>query len=240
MRLKADNLEVGYGAKLVFGNISFSAGAGDMIALLGVNGIGKSTLLKTLSGIINQKSGSLLVNGTQLSSLNVQQRAQQLSVVLTERLWLDNMLVKDFIALGRAPHTGAMGTLSDADKAVVDKVITITYASAIAGKFFNELSDGEKQKALVARALCQDTPIIILDEPTAFLDFRNKHEVLTLLKEISTAADKTVILSTHDIDSSLAFCNKCWIMTEEKRFIEKEIKDEQSREEVKAILFAGA
>ncbi len=239
MRLKADNLEVGYGAKSVFGNISFSAGAGDMIALLGVNGIGKSTLLKTLSGIINQKAGSLLVNGTQLSSLNVQQRAQQLSVVLTERLWLDNMLVKDFIALGRAPHTGAMGTLSDADKAVVDKVITITHASAIAGKFFNELSDGEKQKALIARALCQDTPIIILDEPTAFLDFRNKHEVLTLLKEISTSADKTVVLSTHDIESSLAFCNKCWIMTEENRFIEKEIKGEQSREEVKAILFAG-
>ncbi len=239
MRLKADNLEVGYGAKLVFGNISFSAGAGDMIALLGVNGIGKSTLLKTLSGIINQKAGSLLVNGTQLSSLNVQQRAQQLSVVLTERLWLDNMLVKDFIALGRAPHTGAMGTLSDADKAVVDKVITITHASAIAGKFFNELSDGEKQKALIARALCQDTPIIILDEPTAFLDFRNKHEVLKLLKEISTAANKTVVLSTHDIESSLVFCNKCWIMTEEKRFIEKEIKGEQSREEVKAILFAG-
>ncbi|MFN8286236.1 MAG: ABC transporter ATP-binding protein [Chitinophagales bacterium] len=240
MRLQAKNLVVGYGAKTVFGDIDFTANAGEMVALLGVNGIGKSTLLKTLSGALLKQSGSLLISGKELSELNVQQRALQLSVVLTEKLWLDNMLVKDFIALGRAPHTGSMGTLTLADKQIVERVIENTRATALAAKFFNELSDGEKQKVLIARALCQDTPVIVLDEPTAFLDFRNRYEVLKLLKRICVEEGKTVVLSTHDIENSLEVCRKCWIMTEEKRFIEKEIKDKTDREEVKRILFSGA
>lgn len=221
MKLHADKLNIGYGSdKIVFPAISFSATEGDMIALLGVNGIGKSTLLRTITGLQKSVSGTIKIGEKLLENLTVQERARLISIVLTERILVDNISVRDFIALGRMPYTNWLGSLSEVDEQEIEKVIAVMKIGKLRDKLFNKISDGEKQKALIARALCQQTPVIILDEPTAFLDYRNKKEILELLSSISRELNKIVILSTHDIEASLEYCTACWLMTEEKKFEE--------------------
>lgn len=220
MQLQADKLNVGYGNKIVFPDISFAANEGDVIALLGVNGIGKSTLLRTLSGLQKSVSGHVQIAGKELTDLSAAEKAKLVSIVLTERIYIDNISVKDFISLGRSPYTSWLGKLSAEDEAVVQQVITVMHLQKLQAKYFNELSDGERQKVLIARALCQQTPLMILDEPTAFLDFRNKRDILGTLQSISAELKKTVIFSTHDIEAALEYCNKCWIMTELQEFCE--------------------
>lgn len=221
MQLQSNNLSIGYGNdKIIFSNISFAAAEGDLIALLGVNGIGKSTLLRTISGLQKSVSGRILIEGKDLQSLSVQERAKLISIVLTERIFVDNISVKEFITLGRAPYTNWLGKLSQEDADEIERVIAIMKIEKLQHNLFNRLSDGEKQKILIARALCQQTPVIILDEPTAFLDFKNKKDILELLSSIAKEMKKTVILSTHDIDAALAYCNKSWLMAEQKVFEE--------------------
>lgn len=237
MKLKAEKLNIGYGSdKIIFPDISFAANEGEMIALLGVNGIGKSTLLRTISGLQKSVSGNISVGEKQLESLTVQERAKLISIVLTEKIFVDNISVRDFVALGRMPYTSWLGNLSEEDSKEVEKVIAVMKLEKLQDKLFNQISDGEKQKVLIARALCQQTPVIILDEPTAFLDFRNKKEILELLSSVSKTLKKIVILSTHDIEASLEYCSKCWIMTEEKKFMEI-VKNENFRREVMKQLF---
>ena len=220
--LSAENMSIGYGPCPIYAGINFVAEPGDMIGVLGVNGIGKSTLLRTLAGLQKRTGGTLSLNGLDVHSLPVNERAQQISIVLTERVFIDNITVKDFIALGRTPYTGWLGHLSDEDEREVEQVIKVVRIEQLQNRFFNQLSDGEKQKAVIARALCQQTPVMILDEPTAFLDFRNKPEILDILKTISNDLKKTIIFSTHDIEASLQYCNKFWIMAETGAF--REIK----------------
>ncbi len=208
-----------------------------MIALLGVNGIGKSTLLRTVSGLQSSVTGSVVLQGQELQTLNVQERARLISIVLTERIFVDNITVKEFIALGRMPYTNWLGSLSDTDAQEVEKVIAVMNIHKLQDKLFNQISDGEKQKALIARALCQQTPVIILDEPTAFLDYRNKKEILALLASITVQLKKIVILSTHDIEASLEYCTKCWLMTEDRAFLEIR-RSENYKQEVMERLFA--
>lgn len=208
-----------------------------MIALLGVNGIGKSTLLRTVSGLQKSVSGKISVNEKSLEELSVAERAKYISIVSTERIFVENISVLEFITLGRSPYTNWLGKLSDEDAREIEKVISVMKIEKLQHKFFNQISDGEKQKALIARALCQQTPVIILDEPTAFLDFRNKKEILELLLSVSKQLNKIVILSTHDIETSLEHCTKCWLMTEEKNFTEIK-RSENFREEVMQILLA--
>ncbi|MDB5280931.1 MAG: ATP-binding component [Bacteroidota bacterium] len=219
--LKAENIYIGYEAdKPVFTIPDFSALPGDMVALLGVNGIGKSTLLRTIAGLQKKLSGNLLLDDRDIQSLTPVERAKLISVVLTERIFIDNITVRDFIALGRSPYTDWLGRLSDEDEKEIEKVISVMKIEKLQNRMFNQLSDGEKQKALIARALCQQTSVIILDEPTAFLDFRNKREILNLLRTISNELKKIILFSTHDIEAALQHCNKFWVMTEEKDFCE--------------------
>ncbi len=219
MKLCAENVSVGYSrTHVVFSGIRFSADEGDMIALLGVNGIGKSTLLRTVAGLQKSIGGKLTIGGQIIESLPVKERAMLISIVLTEKIFVDNITVKDFIALGRAPYTRWLGNLSEKDLKEVHKVIALMGVEKLEHKPVNELSDGERQKILIARALSQETPVMILDEPTAFLDFRNKKEVLGLLSSISKELKKIVILSTHDIEAATEYCNTCWIMKEDKTF----------------------
>lgn len=240
MKLATEKLNIGYGSdKIIFPDISFCADEGEMIALLGVNGIGKSTLLRTISGLQKSVSESISLGGKQLESLTVQERAKLISIVLTEKIFVDNISVKEFIALGRSPYTNWLGKLSDEDLNELEKVISVMKIGKLQHNLFNQISDGEKQKVLIARALCQQTPVIILDEPTAFLDFRNKKEILELLSSVSRDMKKIVILSTHDIEASLQYCSKCWIMTEEKKFVEIK-RNENFRTEVMKMLFAEA
>lgn len=236
MSMQANNLQVGYSKqKVVFSNIHFTAQPGDMVALLGVNGIGKSTLLRTLSGLQLPLSGEITIGGKNLSQTSAPERAALVSVVLTEKLMIDNITVRSLIALGRSPYTGWLGQLSKEDEQLIGEIVSLLKLENLQHKFFNELSDGEKQKVLIARALCQQTPVIILDEPTAFLDFRNKRDILQTLRSICNTLNKTVILSTHDIEAALEHCNKCWIMTEQKTFSEVTASPKFA-EEVKGLL----
>src|SRR5579863_4258756 len=230
--LKGKDIVLGYGERNeIFSSISFSANNGDLIALLGVNGIGKSTLLRTIAGLQNKLSGQLDFDGREITSISAANRARLISVVLTERIFIDNIAVQDFIALGRAPYTGWLGNLTDDDNREIEKVISLMKVEKLRKRLFNQLSDGEKQKTLIARALCQQTPVMILDEPNAFLDFRNKKDVLDLLKSICSELNKIIVFSTHDVEASLEYCNKFWLMTEDKKFMEIE-KGANYREEV--------
>jgi iron complex transport system ATP-binding protein len=234
--VQANNLQIGYQLKQpVFSNISFAAQPGDMIALLGVNGIGKSTMLRTISGLQLPLGGEIIIGGKNLAKTTATERAALVSVVLTEKLTIDNITVRNLIALGRSPYTGWLGRLSKQDEQLIGDIIALLKLENLQHKFFNELSDGERQKALIARALCQQTPVIILDEPTAFLDFRNKRDILQTLRNVCNTLNKTVILSTHDIEAALEHCNKCWVMTEQKTFSEVS-SSEQFAQEVKRLL----
>ncbi|MCW5906941.1 MAG: ABC transporter ATP-binding protein [Chitinophagales bacterium] len=234
--MQAHNLQIGYRKQQpVFGNISFAAGEGDMIALLGVNGIGKSTLLRTISGLQLPLSGEITIGQKNLTQTSAAERAALVSIVLTEKLAIDNITVRSLIALGRSPYTGWLGQLSKADEQLIGEIISLLKLENLQHKFFNQLSDGEKQKVLIARALCQQTPVIILDEPTAFLDFRNKRDILQTLRNVCDTLKKTVILSTHDIEAAVEHCNKCWIMTEQKTF-EEITKTADFGKDVKSLL----
>lgn len=237
MKLKAEKLSIGYGNDdTIFPEISFVADEREMIALLGVNGIGKSTLLRTISGLQKSVNGTISVGEKPLESLTVQERAKLISIVLTEKIFVDNISVRDFVSLGRMPYTSWLGNLADEDLQEVETVMAIMKMQRLQDKLFNQISDGEKQKVLIARALCQQTPVIILDEPTAFLDFRNKKEILELLSSVSKDLKKIVILSTHDIEASVQYCSKCWLMTEEKKFVEI-ARSENFSSEVMSQLF---
>jgi iron complex transport system ATP-binding protein len=235
--LLAENLSIGYkNNQSIFSGINFLTQKGDVTALLGVNGIGKSTLLRTIAGLQKKLDGQLDFDGRNLNTIPVTERAKLISVVLTERLQIEHILVRDFIALGRSPYTGRMGNLSAADNEIVKRVIFAMKIEKLKERIFNQLSDGEKQKVLIARAVCQETPVMILDEPSAFLDFRNRKEIFELLQRIGAELGKVVIFSTHDIEAALNYCNKFWIMTEEKMFCEIR-KGESYREEVLGMLY---
>ena len=219
MSLQLRNISIGYGKdKAVFEHITCTAEPKSLIVLIGVNGIGKSTLLRTISGLQPAISGSILIDTKPLQTLSASERAKYLSLVLTERLVLDSMAVEEFIALGRAPYTNWLGQLSKVDKNEINDIIQLLKIEKLQYKQFNKISDGEKQKVLIARALCQQANILILDEPTAFLDYRNKKEIIALLAQIAANLNKVIILSTHDIEAALEQATACWIMAEDGKF----------------------
>lgn len=235
--LVAKNLDIGYGeGQVIFPAINFTVGAGEFVALLGVNGIGKSTLLRTIAGLQKKILGSIELNGREIDSLPASERAKLLSIVLTEKIAIDHITVREFIGLGRAPYTNWIGRISDNDMRELDRVIHLMKMEKLQARLFNRLSDGEKQKAMIARALCQQTPVMVLDEPTAFLDFRNKREILDLLASVSSELKKTIILSTHDIEAALKYCSEFWLMTEGREFCEI-IKEGNYREKINLKLY---
>ena len=219
MLLTTQNLAIGYNAqKVIFNDISLSAGSGDMIALLGINGIGKSTLLKTLIGIQKPISGLIQIDNINIHTLSIAQRSKYISVVLTDKIDIDSISVKEFIALGRSPYTDWFGQITEQDNQKIEESIHLLGIEKLANKYYNHLSDGEKQKVAIARAISQDTPLVVLDEPTAFLDFRSKKMLLQLLKSICIATQKIIILSTHDVEATYSYCNNWWLMKENKQF----------------------
>ena len=197
-------LSIGYRQKTdsrkVLKDINLSIFSGELIRLLGPNGIGKSTLLRTLSGLLPKLSGTIMINGRALEEYSEKELSKQVGVVLTDHLQLRNMRVEELVALGRAPYTNFFGGLSSEDKVFVDEAISLVGIDKLRGRMIRELSDGERQKVMIARALAQQTPVIILDEPTAFLDFPSKVEVMKLLRNLAHDMHKTILLSTHDLD----------------------------------------
>ena len=209
-------LSIGYktrrGERIVASDINASIREGELTCLLGRNGAGKSTLLRTLSGFQPKLGGSITIGGRELDDYADRELAQQVSVVLTERPDVQQMTVRELVALGRSPYTGFWGRLNDEDERQVDDAITLVGITALAQRLVTTLSDGERQKVMIAKALAQQTPIISLDEPTAFLDYPSKVETLLLLRRICREARKTVFLSTHDMELALQVADRLWLM----------------------------
>ena len=210
--ISLQNLTVGYGEKAVLSDINQTLQAGQMVCLLGANGAGKSTILRTLAGFLPPLSGKVLVDGRDLNSLSVSERSKAVSVVLTERVEVPYMKVADLVGMGRSPYTGFFGTLTKEDKAIVGEAIEMVGIGNLAERTIDTLSDGERQKAFLAKALAQQTPIILLDEPTAFLDFHAKVSTLRHILKLAHETDKTIFLSTHDVEMAIQLSDELWIV----------------------------
>lgn len=210
------DLSIGYIAKknqkVVAKELSCSVSSGELTCLLGANGVGKSTLLRTLCAFQPKLGGDILLEGKDISSYTEKDLSKLISVVLTDRFSIKNMTSRELIGLGRSPYTGFFGVLSDEDNAIIDEAIRLVKIENLENRLIDTLSDGERQKCLIAKALVQSTPIILLDEPTAFLDFPSKVELMQLLHRLSRETNKTIFLSTHDLELALQIADKIWLM----------------------------
>ena len=217
--LQATDINIGYSNKkettVVASQVTVSLEKGKLTALIGANGIGKSTLLRTLIGIQSPLSGKVFLKEKDIHSLDNLTLAQHLSVVLTDKLPQSNLTVFELIALGRQPYTNWIGKLTSADIAKVNEALELTQISHLANEKHDEISDGQLQIVLIARALAQDTPLIILDEPTTHLDLLHKVTLLKLLKKLTQETGKCILFSTHDIDMAIQLSDEMIIMTPE-------------------------
>ena len=217
--LSTSNLSIGYSTKkekiIIAENLNLNFEGGKLISLIGANGIGKSTLLRTLTGIQKPLNGNVFLNDKDIYHHQPMELAHNLSLVLTEKLPPSNLTVYELIALGRQPYTNWLGKLSEDDLQKVNHAMVLTQIVHLANKKHFEISDGQLQKVLIARALAQDTPLIILDEPTTHLDLLNKVAVFKLLKKLSQETNKCILFSTHDIDLAIQLSDEMIVMTEE-------------------------
>lgn len=214
--IRLDNLTIGYkthdGIRTVAKDINASIKSGKLTCLVGTNGIGKSTLLRTLSGFQPRLGGSIVINGSELSGYTPRDLSRIVSVVLTSRPSSINFTVEEIVALGRTPYTGFWGTLNDADKEIVSESIRLAGISHLAKRNAMSLSDGERQKMMIAKALAQQTPVIMLDEPTAFLDYPSKVETMLLLTRLCREEGKTIFMSSHDLELVIQLADILWVM----------------------------
>lgn len=214
--VRAAALSTGYhdkqGDKVISERLDASLRAGELTCLLGPNGAGKSTLLRTLAGFQKPLGGSVEIMGRDIASYTDRELARTISVVLTEKPLLENMDAQTLVELGRAPYTGFWGRLGAADRRAVESAVELTGIASLRHRMVQTLSDGERQKVMIAKALAQETPIILLDEPTAFLDYPSKVEIMQLLFGLSREGGKTIFLSTHDLDLALQLADRAWLI----------------------------
>ncbi|HYG40758.1 MAG TPA: ABC transporter ATP-binding protein [Cytophagales bacterium] len=202
--------------KVVAGPVNLSLSAGEFICMIGQNGSGKTTLLKTLAGVQRPLKGSVEIRGKNISHYRPSQLSKILSVVLTDRVAVSNLDVYALVGLGRYPYTNWLGGLTDKDKKIIDWALKSTDTKKFINRQLGELSDGELQKVMVARALAQDTDIILLDEPTAHLDLPNRIEIFLLLKKLALETGKVILVSTHELDLALQSADKIWLIDTQK------------------------
>lgn len=214
--IRLSGLAIGYpgkhSVKIVAEGITESIHSGELTCLIGENGAGKSTLLRTLSGFLPALSGEITILGKPLGDYREKELATVIGVVLTEKTNLQNMTVAELVGMGRSPYTGFWGRLSADDRQKVAAALDLVGIAALRDRLVQTLSDGERQKVMIAKALAQETPIIFLDEPTAFLDYPSKVEILHLLHRLSCEMGKTIFLSTHDLELALRVADRVWLM----------------------------
>ncbi|MBT8296241.1 MAG: ABC transporter ATP-binding protein [Gramella sp.] len=218
--LKTENLSIGYRKKsktqIIASGIDIELNAGELVAVIGINGAGKSTLLKTLSGILQSIDGQVFIDSNKLKNLEPDKLSKHVSLVLTEQMLSKNLSVLELVALGRQPYTNWIGTLTKTDLKKIMHAIHLVDIEEIKNKKCHELSDGQFQKVLIARALAQDTPLIILDEPTTHLDLYHKAYVLKLLQKLSKETNKAILFASHEINLALQLCDKLLIIKDKK------------------------
>lgn len=205
MNLHVQHLTVGYGEKAVQQDLTFSMNSGEIVGLLGPNGAGKSTLLRTLAGLQAALKGAISPVLTE----------KNMALVLTEKISLDNTSIHDVVAMGRYPYTSFLGSLSDEDEQIIQQSLAAVGFTDSSAHSFNALSDGEKQRVLIAKALAQQTELILLDEPTAHLDLPNRIRVFRLLRDLAHTQNKTILISTHELDLALATCDRILLLSEQ-------------------------
>lgn len=219
--LSTHNLSVGFKnggiVTTLLSQMNLTLEEGTLTALIGRNGAGKSTLLRAVSGSERPLGGSIIVNGKDLSRLPYSEVARMIALVSTERLMVGALTVREMVELGRQPHTGFMGRLEAKDREVVNRALASTRIMHMSEKMMSQLSDGERQKVMIARALAQETPVIILDEPTAFLDVANRIRTMQLLSQLAHEQGKAVLLSSHDISQTLRLADSLWLVTSDSR-----------------------
>lgn len=220
--ISTNNLSIGYGEAVVQSDLSFSLYEGEMVCMLGPNGCGKSTLLRTLAGLQPALAGEFCLSAERsvspkdgpYSVSEQSERSKAIALVLTERLSLENTTVHDVVAMGRYPYTSFLGGLTDEDEAIIAQSLQqVGFGQPVGRSFFNAHSDGEKQRILIAKALAQQTPIILLDEPTAHLDLPHRILVLRLLRQLAHEQGKTILISTHELDLALALSDRILLMS---------------------------
>jgi len=216
--LSTRNLSIGYAKKhtqyIVQSNLHLQLKAGELVCLIGPNGCGKSTLLRTISGLQKAIEGEVLMNGKELHQLSVARRARRIALVLTDRIDLENATVYNIVAFGRHPYSNWWGRITPESEKLIRQSIEMVHLTHKIDACFNELSDGERQRVMIAKALAQDTPIVLLDEPTAHLDLPNRVEIMLLLHRLAHDTNKCIMLSTHELDMALQAADKIWLMSQ--------------------------
>lgn len=205
--IELHDITLGYGSRTLIESVETRFERGSMIALLGRNGTGKSTLLRAIARLQEVMKGVIMVEGKPLAELSQAELARLVSFVTTERIDVEALTAYDLVAIGRSPYTGWMGRLTDKDHEAIKRAMVIAGVQHMAERRVSTMSDGECQRVMIARALAQDTPIILLDEPTAFLDLPNRYELCTLLGRLAHEENKCVIFSTHELDIALSLAD---------------------------------
>lgn len=215
--IKTENLTIGYSSKkqqiVITSNINITLQRGELVGLVGANGIGKTTLLRTLTKVQPPIKGSIFINELPINKITSIELSKHLSVVLTEQPASKNLSVFELVSLGRQPYTNWIGNLSTNDYSIIENALNLTNIQHLKNKKCFELSDGQLQKVMIARALAQDTNLIILDEPTTHLDMYHKAYILKLLKKLVKNTNKTILFSSHEIDLAIQLCDKILAMT---------------------------
>ena len=215
--IQGKDLSIGYRTgkkeKIVHQHLDFTLHAGELTCLLGANGAGKSTLLRTLSASQPSLAGELRILDKPVSAYTEKERSRTIGVVLTDKTFTGGLSVYELVALGRQPHTGFFGRLTKEDRRIVEEAMENVGIAHKAKNYTAELSDGERQKVMIAKALVQECPLILLDEPTAFLDVVSRIEIMHLLHRLAVEQNKAILLSTHDIEQALVLSDKLWLLT---------------------------
>lgn len=217
--LSTHQLSIGYSKKgkntVVQSDLNLELKAGELVCLIGPNGTGKSTLLRTISGIQKPLNGKIDINDIDIKSISNHEKALKIALVLTDRIEIENATVHDIVSYGRHPYSNWWGKVSEFDHQLVTEAIEMVHLSHKINVCLSELSDGERQRVMIAKSLAQDTPIIMLDEPTAHLDLPNRVEIMLLLHKLTHRTGKAVLLSTHELDMALQAADRIWLITSE-------------------------
>ena len=216
--VQLDNTQVGYDGKPLIRDLSIGIEQGEIVSLIGPNGSGKSTILKSIVRQLSLVSGTVLLSGEDLTKMKEKDLATQMAVVLTDRVKAELMTCYDIVATGRYPYTGRFGKLTEEDEEKVEEAIRLVHAEEIGARSFQAISDGQKQRILLARAIAQEPAVVVLDEPTSYLDMRYKLELLTILRQLSREKEMTVIMSLHEIDLAQRVSDKILCVREDHTF----------------------